>query len=391
MKVLFVVQGEGRGHLTQALTLEKALRDNGHEVVEILVGRSKSREVPSFFLERTKAPVLGFLSPNFLPSKANQRIGLTRSIVYNIIKSPLYMSSIQCLNQHIKDSGADLVVNFYEILTGITYYLFRPNIPEVCIGHQYMFMHPDYQFPEEHKISQKLMLAFTKVTCLGSEKKLALSFRQATDSDEQAISVVPPLLRDDALTIPRHRGDYITGYILNAGFSESIIEWHKQHPEVNLHFFWDKKDADETTKIDDTLTFHRIDDQKFLYYLANCKAYATTGGFESVCEAMYMGKPVMMVPAHVEQECNAHEAMYEGAGVVSDAINMDLLNEFSHVHTEDTQFRTWENGAKVMILSRLEAVVDKHKTGSASESFSFSRLTSKFPRLGHIMKSSFWN
>ncbi|WP_156099876.1 glycosyltransferase family protein [Hoylesella buccalis] len=57
-----------------------------------------------------------------------------------------------------------------------------------------------------------------------------------------------------------------------------------------------------------------MDDQKFLYYLANCKAYATTGGFESVCEAMYMGKPAMMIPVHVEQECNAHEAMLEGAG-----------------------------------------------------------------------------
>lgn len=54
-----------------------------------------------------------------------------------------------------------------------------------------------------------------------------------------------------------------------------------------------------------------------LHYLANSKAYATTGGFESVCEAMYMGKPVLMVPAHVEQECNAFEAMNQGAGIVA--------------------------------------------------------------------------
>lgn len=90
MKVIFIVQGEGRGHLTQALTLEKALRDCGHKVTEILVGRSRSREVPSFFLHRTQAPVYGFLSPNFLPSKANQKVGLTQSIIYNIFKSPKY-------------------------------------------------------------------------------------------------------------------------------------------------------------------------------------------------------------------------------------------------------------------------------------------------------------
>ena len=33
MKFLFIVQGEGRGHLTQAITLEEILRRNDHEVV----------------------------------------------------------------------------------------------------------------------------------------------------------------------------------------------------------------------------------------------------------------------------------------------------------------------------------------------------------------------
>jgi hypothetical protein len=32
-KFLFIIQGEGRGHLTQAISLAQLLRDNGHEVV----------------------------------------------------------------------------------------------------------------------------------------------------------------------------------------------------------------------------------------------------------------------------------------------------------------------------------------------------------------------
>ena len=39
MKFLFIVQGEGRGHFTQAITLEEMLLRNGHEVVEVLVGK----------------------------------------------------------------------------------------------------------------------------------------------------------------------------------------------------------------------------------------------------------------------------------------------------------------------------------------------------------------
>ena len=49
MKFLFIVQGEGRGHFTQAITLEDMLLRNGHEVVEVLVGKSSSRTLPGFF------------------------------------------------------------------------------------------------------------------------------------------------------------------------------------------------------------------------------------------------------------------------------------------------------------------------------------------------------
>ena len=56
-----------------------------------------------------------------------------------------------------------------------------------------------------------------------------------------------------------------------------------------LTFFWDRSDAEEVTRIDETLSFHQIDDVKFLNAMAGCKAYASTAGFESICEAMYLG------------------------------------------------------------------------------------------------------
>lgn len=49
MKVIFVVQGEGRGHLTQTLALKRILDHEGHQVVEVLVGKSKTMDTPKFF------------------------------------------------------------------------------------------------------------------------------------------------------------------------------------------------------------------------------------------------------------------------------------------------------------------------------------------------------
>lgn len=49
MRYLFIVQGEGRGHLTQAISLKQMLEHNGHEVVAVMVGKSKKTSTPRFF------------------------------------------------------------------------------------------------------------------------------------------------------------------------------------------------------------------------------------------------------------------------------------------------------------------------------------------------------
>ena len=145
--------------------------------------------------------------------------------------------------------------------------------------------------------------------------------------------------------------------MVNAGFGENIKAWHREHPEVPLHFFWDKQDEAEVCKVDGTLSFHQIDDMKFLHYMAGCKAYATTAGFESVCEAMYLGKPLLMVPAHIEQDCNAYDAARTGAGVVSDEFDLRRLLNFSENYKPDAHFRYWVQSCDRQIMHHIEAAM----------------------------------
>lgn len=82
------------------------------------------------------------------------------------------------------------------------------------------------------------------------------------------IVVVPPLLRQEVAAIRPETGHYIHGYMVNSGFSDSVEAFHTTHPEISLHFFWDKADVEEEMHVDETLSFHRIDDVKFLNYMA---------------------------------------------------------------------------------------------------------------------------
>ncbi len=360
MKYLFIVQGEGRGHFTQAITLEEMLIKNGHEVVEVLVGKSSSRTLPGFFNRNIKAPVKLFTSPNFLPTAQNKRVSLGRSIAYNSLRIPVYINSMFYIKQRIEESGADVVINFYELLTGLTYTFLRPRIPYVCIGHQYLFLHHDFKFPQKSRLNLFMLRFFTRLTSLGSSKKLALSFSQMSDDERESISVVPPLLRREVLTLQPEQGDYIHGYMVNSGYADNVIAYHDSHPELPMHFFWDKPDAPEEMKVAVNLSFHQLDDVDFLNYMSGCRAYASTAGFESICEAMYIGKPVMMVPVHIEQDCNAYDAACAGAGIISDSFNLDDLIEFSKGYIPNRTFVYWTNSSERVLIDELEGNMERH-------------------------------
>lgn len=356
MKILFVVQGEGRGHLTQAISMEKLLTGNGHTVVEVLVGKSASRRLPGFFNRNIKAPIRQFLSPNFLPTQANQRADLSRSFLFNLVKLPEYAESMRFVNERIHASRADMVINFYELITGLTYFFHRPSVPHICIGHQYLFLHRQFGLPASPKTQLFCLNLFSRITSIGASKKLALSFKGMSPDPKHNIHVVPPLLRQEVFQLEAIQGDYIHGYMVNSGFSENIREWHKKRPEIPLRFFWDRWEKEPVTKIDETLSFYQLDDTEFLKQMAGCKAYASTAGFESICEAMYLGKPILMVPAHIEQECNAYDAVKNGAGIADNNFNLEELLNFAAEYQPDLQFRYWVRSAGYIILNELENI-----------------------------------
>ena len=90
--------------------------------------------------------------------------------------------------------------------------------------------------------------------------------------------------------------------------------------------------------------------------MKDCSAYASTSGFESICEAMYMRKPILMVPTqgHFEQECNSIDAMRAGAGIVGQSFDLGRLLEFiPRYQKEDVKFVQWVQGAEKKFLDIL--------------------------------------
>jgi uncharacterized protein (TIGR00661 family) len=357
-RFLFIVQGEGRGHLTQAISLADMLRRHGHEVVEVLVGKSHSRELPDFFREKMNTSIRIYDAPSFIFGNNKKHIDMVKTFLYNASPQKLkkYGDSIELIHNRIKEQAPDIVINFYEILPGFTQLRFRIDVPFVNIGHQYMLRHPDYV---NGRGDQLMVLRLHSILCsIGATKILALSFYPMKSHVRERVTVVPPLLRKEVLELTPSTGDYILGYMLNQGYENEIRAWHKKHPEVKLHFFWDKKDAPAELVVDDTLTLHTIDDELFLKYMAGCRGYITTAGFESVCEALYLDKPVMMIPAHIEQEVNAADALSIHGGITGNKFDLSRLLEYMDKERtfQAAAFQEWIRSAENVFIGQLTSM-----------------------------------
>lgn len=344
----------------QAIEMKAMLERNGHEVVACMVGKNPARVIPQYFYDRMEGTAIdSFDSPNFVQGVGGKRPSYFNSFIENIIKLPGFSLSMHKLRTTIAQIEPDAIINFYDVMVGISNYLAPMQLPIISIGHQYLFLHKDFEFPsKKSKIELDPLRLFTTVTSVGSCRRLALSFYPMDDDPDHDIVVVPPILRSSVRNIEPRQGQYIHGYMLNSGFADEVQQWHALHPEVEMHFFWDKPDMPETYELQPGLTMHTINDTKFLQSMAGCGGYATTSGFESVCEALYLGKPALLVPVHIEQECNGFDAMKVGAGVVSHHFDIDRLVDIMHDYKPNADFRTWCDEAEQRIISTIEDTVN---------------------------------
>ncbi|MCH6201166.1 glycosyltransferase [Aquiflexum sp. LQ15W] len=349
MKFLFIVQGEGRGHMTQAISMSQMLGDLGHDVSAVCIGKSKRREIPEFVTKNIKAPICLFESPNFVTDKTQKSINLSKTIWQNLLKTKTFNKSLKQIDQLVKKHQPDVILNFYDILGGIYNAFYRPDCQFWVIGHQYLIQHPDFPFAPGQPVQKLLFKINTHITSLRADLLLALSFRPMPEHQIHNLHVLPPLLRKEVRNLNTTQGDFFLAYMVNPGYVEEVISEAKNNPEIQIEAFWDKKDEPIFQKPLPNLTIHMVDDELFLEKMATCRGLLSTAGFESVCEAMYLGKQVLMVPVkgQYEQACNAIDAQISGVGTIGNKFDISkLADALGSAEAQKEMNREWVDSFK---------------------------------------------
>src|SRR6185437_3426831 len=270
MKIMFTVQGEGRGHMTQAIAMSEMLQRRGHQIVAVVAGTNQTRSLPEFFEQAFGVPVRPILSPGF-SLKQHRSISMPATLGNIIRNLPTYRKSLATIRQAIQETQPDLIINFLEPLMGVYNLLNNHKAPVLVVGHQYMLEHPDFVHEKKFKMEQLGMKLYIAVTGAKSSR-MALSFYHAADLPKQKLFVSPPILRRQLFALPPDcSSGHLLIYLLNYGYAPEIIEWHRQNPAIPIHCFYDKPGAAEEERVDETLTFHKIHGEKFLRLMGTAR------------------------------------------------------------------------------------------------------------------------
>jgi uncharacterized protein (TIGR00661 family) len=348
--------------MTQAMAVKEMVEKAGHQVTKVVLGVGPHRPVAPFFASAMKMPITKLPSPDFA-CKNNRKVNLPASLAGIVRNIPAYWRGLRALRAIVRESQPDVIINFFEPLTGIYALTCRNRPPVVAVAHQFMYEHPAYVRAPGKRLQQLGMKWYVRLVGAASTR-IALSLYPAPDLPEKNLFVGPPILRRQLFDLqPNPNGNFVLVYLLNHGYAEQIIHWHQKNPQTVLHCFYDKPDAPPEFRHDDTLTFHRLDGDKFLRMMAECKFVACTAGFESLGEAAWLGKPLFLVPVenHIEQEINAIDARRAGIGIADTSFNLDRLAELPD-RLPTSAFHAWLNRADSLLLQTLERAVSKTRT-----------------------------
>jgi len=268
---------------------------------------------------------------------------------------PEYVRALRKLKALVRKTEPDIILNFFEAITGLYALMSHNRPPVVAVAHQFMYGHSSYVRAPRLRFQQWIMKWFVRL--VGSRSvRVALSFYEASDVPKRKTKICPPILRRQIFNMESNpAGQFVLVYLLNHGYAEQIIAWHRSNPQTALHCFYDKPGAPIEDKVDETLTFHRLDGEKFLRMMAECKYVACTAGFESLSEAAYFGKPMFLVPVenHVEQQINAIDATSIGWGITDSWFNLDRLVELPP-RIPNAVFKAWLTRADSILLAVME-------------------------------------
>jgi uncharacterized protein (TIGR00661 family) len=302
MRILYGVLGHGRGHATRALAVLPHLTRR-HDVLVVAGGDAY------YTLTCAGYPVLAVPSPTYAYGARGERC-LWTSLKRNskiLVDVMAGGSTMRGLVDDVRRFGAEVAVCDAEPWTHAA--ARRLGIPRISFDHfgVLTFCRPPVVPGDRLRILRDT--AGYRMMIGNPEHVIVSSFYDAPAAP--GVRVVGPLLRDEVYALGPERGDFLLAY-LNRGEHQLVphVEAALRAQRVPVVVYGTARRGK-----DGALDFRAASNEGFLRDLAACRAVFSTAGNQLVGEALYLGKPMLVMPEHTpEQRVNALALERIGAG-----------------------------------------------------------------------------
>ncbi len=302
MRILYGVFGHGRGHATRALGVLPQLMER-HEVLVVAGGDAYDTLVRAGHRVLRVGTVQYAYGPRGERCLWQSAARNWRSVMDLTINGPItrtVVAETRAFDPHAAICDADPWT--HKVAS-------RLGVPRINFDHFGVLVYCRPPFAAGDRLRILRDAAAYRVMVGRPHRIIVSSFYDAPT--ERGVQLVGPLLRDEVRALRAERGDFLLAY-LNKGEHQLVPHVDRALRTLGLPVVVYGTAREGT---DGPLDFRPPGNESFLRDLAACRAVFSTAGNQLVGEALYLGKPMLVMPENTpEQRINALAVERLGVG-----------------------------------------------------------------------------
>ncbi len=322
-KILYGIQGEGRGHTSRSIQIIKQLKDRGHNV-QVFGGGDALPLLQFNNISAIQIPIFR------LYTGKKGGVDLWKIIFKNFL---LFFGLLFGIGgKYRKIYHQVLIQNPDFIISDFEPYLLKianeQKIPVILIDHQHFLT--EAKIPPLKSLNEKIKLflvkLFIKILSGKPDKIITSAFFHFPKKEDSRAIFVGPFLSDAVLNTKPSQGNHITIYLKEPFYLKKILPVIQNMQWTHFEVFSDWSLFMFNPGTSYHIKLINIHPQRFISSLASSAALICTAGNQVIGEAIYLGKPILAFPKlnDVEQKINGMALKQSGFG---DSIEVSQFTE----------------------------------------------------------------
>ncbi len=327
MRILYGVHGYGRGHAMRSTAIVQELQKKNHRIQILAGGDAYSAISPDYPV--TRIPTFGFAygpgtgkRSNFHTFRKNFSAALDllwRGPTFDMVRNIM------------QEFAPDIVISDAEAWTHRVAQALK--IPRISIDHIGILAYCRPKIDWADRL-EAIVDTFTYKTLMGKPERIIVSSFYDAPPRRPGVKVVGTMVREEVHQLTPTNGDHL------------LVYFNKGRYQLNKKILKALQSAGCPVRIyghnegrDGNITFLPLSNLPFLEDLASCRGVISTAGNQLMGEAIYLGKPCLVIPERcVEQRMNAAAVKRLGIGMRTTPrrLTAKKIREFLDRHGEFT-------------------------------------------------------